>query len=135
MPEKSNTFSKAERLCNNRIIEELFACGGDQVISEFPFLLKFLATEKIKSPFPAQVVIAVGKRNLKKAVTRNRIKRQIRELYRFYKDRLYGILSGKEKKMAILLIFVGKESFEFDFLKLKFDGLIEKFIEKINQSN
>jgi len=129
MPEYKNTFTKAERLCNKRIITELFNYSGNQVINEYPFILKWQVNQTIITSFPAQIVITISRKYSSKAINRNRIRRQIRELYRCNKNRIYEYLELSHVHISLLLIFVGKEGLDFEFLKNRFNILIERFIK------
>lgn len=62
---------------------------------------------------PAQVGFAVSKRNFKKAVDRNRIKRLMREAYRLQKEILYSGLRSEKKSLAILVVYQPKSLPEF----------------------
>ncbi|WP_338770154.1 ribonuclease P protein component [Bernardetia sp. ABR2-2B] len=92
METSKNTFTKQERLSSVKDIETLFKKGK----SLFVFPLKVVFTpKKVEKEIqensqnkirPARLLISVSKRNFKKAVDRNRIKRQIREGYRLQKS-------------------------------------------------
>jgi ribonuclease P protein component len=104
--DKSKTgfsFKKEERLCSKKIIDKLFSEG--ESFLAFPFKIVFLPLTS-SSKFPVQVGFSVGKRNFKRAVKRNLIKRKMREAYRLQKAELYGLLN--EKKLAVFFIFIGK---------------------------
>ncbi|WP_291723852.1 ribonuclease P protein component [Bernardetia sp.] len=79
------TFSKKERLSSIKDIEMLFKKGNSLFV--FPLKLIFIkkTLDEDKKLQPARLLISVPKRNFKKAVDRNRIKRQIREGYRLQK--------------------------------------------------
>ena len=79
----NNTLGKTERLKSRKLIKKLFEEGIS--IKNYPFRLVYIATETppIKSSF------SVPKRNFKKAVDRNRIKRLIKEAYRLEKKNLF----------------------------------------------
>ncbi|GAB4399502.1 MAG: ribonuclease P protein component [Microscillaceae bacterium] len=78
-------FPKKLRLNHKKIIDRLFA--HSQIQFAFPFKLLYLAQDT-PLPTPPSVLISVPKRRFKKAVDRNRLKRQIRELYRLHKELL-----------------------------------------------
>jgi len=97
------TFGKQEKLKSRKLIEKLFTKGNS--VKKFPVRLVFLQTEHT-SNFPVQAGFSVPKRNFKKAVDRNRIKRLLREAYRHQKQSLYEEL---EKPYIFMFTFIGKK--------------------------
>ena len=85
----SHTFLKEERLCSRKVLEELFG-GGHQSVSAFPIRAVFMRSEQPG----VRVLMSVSKRYFKRAVKRNRIKRQLREAYRLQKEVLLPQLQG-----------------------------------------
>ena len=72
-----HTLPKEERLCSRKALEELFG-GGHQSVSAFPIRAVYMPNEV----GVVRVMVSVSKRYFKRAVKRNRIKRQLREAYR-----------------------------------------------------
>ncbi len=99
------TFKKIERLCGKKDIELLYNGGSHK--TRFPLKL-YWRLSTFESPFPARVIISVPKRSFKKAVDRNRIKRQLREVYRLNKHLLYEGLNRQQQKADIWILFIGK---------------------------
>lgn len=122
------TFKKLERLCSKKVIEELISKGSS--FNEFPFKVIYHQT-KLDSSSPAQVVISVSKRNFKKAVSRNKLKRRTREAYRKNKDLLYEALQKKEQQLAIMLIYIAKEEIEYKEIESKIIVTLRKLAEKL----
>jgi ribonuclease P protein component len=56
-------------------------------------------------PSPAQIAISVPKKSFRLAVTRNLIKRRIREAYRKKKQILYNFLSEEKIQITFVLIW------------------------------
>jgi ribonuclease P protein component len=95
------TFKKEERLSKEKIIQELFEKGSSFYL--YPFKVYFMQNPDVASTVH-QVLISVSKKNFKKAVERNAIKRRIREAYRLNKNLLPG-----QNKLAIAYIYSVKE--------------------------
>jgi len=135
MPEKTYTFSKEERLCSKKIIEKLYSRESDvAIISEYPFILKWI-NDETTILFPARIVISISNKYSRKAVDRNRIRRQLRELYRLNKQLIYDSLQSRNRKLALLLIFAGCQKYTYDELQTKFKNLVDRFIKNMDAGN
>ena len=77
------TFNKKDRLKSQKLIEKLFLEGKS--VSSFPLKLIYLKTQ-VSGAHVIKAGVSVSKRNFKKAVDRNRIKRLLRECYRLNRD-------------------------------------------------
>ena len=120
-------FNKLEILKSKKLISELFL--SKQSISNFPFRLIWNITD-LKSPYPAQIAFSVPKRTFKKAVDRNAIKRQMREVYRLNRQGLYKSLKNSGQQAAFMLLFTGKKKYIYKELETKFNQLAQRFIEQ-----
>lgn len=97
------TFKKAERLYKKKLIEELFQKGSYFYLP--PFKVYYLDITEGQN---SQVLFSVPKRSFKKAVDRNKIKRQSREAYRINKD-----FFKNDKKWLIGYIYTAKKLLPF----------------------
>jgi ribonuclease P protein component len=122
------TFPKAERLTSRKLIEKLVQEGNS--FSQYPFRLSWLPAE-LKEKVPAQVAIVVSKRNFKRAVDRNRIKRLMREVYRKNKSGLHQILTNKNMQCALLLLYTGKVVPDFAEVDRKLRLTLQRFEQTI----
>ena len=74
------TLRKAERLNSKILVGKMFEGGVSKSFSIFPIRVVYMPVEKGEAS--ASILISVSKRRFKRAVKRNRVKRQIREAYR-----------------------------------------------------
>jgi ribonuclease P protein component len=122
------TFHKAERLCSQKIIGELFT-SGESFLS-YPLKVVFLKTELPES-FPVQAAFTVSKRNFKRAVKRNLLKRRMREAYRLNKTSFYAEIASKELHIAMMFVYVGKDIIEYPAIEKAMISAFKKVLVKI----
>jgi ribonuclease P protein component len=75
----------------------------------------------------------VGKKNFKKAVDRNRIKRLSRETFRTLKLPLKERLLTLKKQMKLFIIFAGKEMPDFAFSAGKMQSILNKLESELEK--
>ncbi len=119
------TFRNEEKLKKKNLIKELFASGKS--VSLFPLKMIYLQYDH-DSPFKVQAGVSVSKRNFKRAVDRNRIKRLMRESYRKNKYLIYN--HEDTKKHIMMFIYQGKNEVAYELMEEKMNQLIEKFLQK-----
>ncbi len=126
-------FTKNERLTAKKIIDRLFK---EPTGSFFAYPIHFTYTlSSVSTNAPAQVLITVPKRNFKKAHDRNRIKRQLREIYRKNKPILYDCLTSEQQKACFLIGYVAKQHIRTDALEQKIVGLFKQFANAMAKDN
>jgi len=118
------TLGKQERLKSRKLIEKLFTDGKS--VKNFPLRMVFLQVQHT-STFPIQTAFSVPKRNFKRAVDRNRIKRLLRETYRLQKEIVYSKI---DKPTICMISYIGKDEMPFDQLFLKMTNLLQLLIKE-----
>ncbi|WP_259070596.1 ribonuclease P protein component [Mucilaginibacter sp. X4EP1] len=125
------TFKKEERLCNKKLIDELFHNGSSFLC--YPFKASWMLVSNPQQ-FPAQIILAVSKRRFKRAVDRNLIKRRMREAYRLHKQQyLYDRLNLTDKQIVLSLGYIGKEIAPYDITKKKMLKLLTQLRAEIDK--
>lgn len=114
------TFTKTERLCSKKAIDDLFANGKSK--NQFPFKLIYKKAE-FESSFPVRAMFVVPKKKHKRANKRNDIKRRMREVYRLNKHTLYEAL--KTQKLDIMFICLSNEELEYATIEKSMLQLME----------
>lgn len=128
------TLQKKERLNSKIIIEKLFS-GGSKSLPAFPLRIVYMPIEEEEEEeedYPTlSILISVPKKKFKRAVKRNRVKRQIREAYRKNKFILKDVLDKENKKAAIAFIWLGNELYESSDIENKVVKLLQLTAEKL----
>lgn len=121
-------FRKYERLCGKAQIESLFVEGRSFSVYPFKVICKFSEPEPGN---PAKILISVPKKNFRHAVTRNLIRRRIREIYRKHKPGFYQNLRKLNSKCLFALIYNSKQVLKSSELEPK----IIVILQRLNQEN
>ena len=118
------SFPREQKLKSQKLIDSLFQDG--QSIKSFPVIgvWKRIASEESL----CQVGFSVSKRNFKRAVDRNTIKRKMREAFRLNQ----AILKPAEKpdsQLIFMIIFVGKAFPDYVLIEEKIIALLNRLSE------
>jgi len=121
------TFHKEERLSSQKLIETMFVSGHSFLC--YPLKVVYYTPDEPDVDSVLQVGISVPKKNFKRAVKRNLLKRRIREAYRLHKHELYEYLTATKQEVVIMFIYVGKEPLAY----LKIEGGVKKAISRLKK--
>lgn len=110
------SLKKNERLCSFSEIQSLMKKG--ETFFHYPFKVVYqnISIEEEGTQAPNAIMVSVPKRNFKRAVKRNLLKRRIRESYRLNKE----ILAAPQGcRTNILFVYVSKDIKEFSYIEEK----------------
>lgn len=123
------TFRKQERIVSGRLIETLFGKGSSQSLAAYPLRAVYMQTEHQEGHAPVQILISVPKKRFKHAVDRNRVKRQVREAYRCYKQLLSdSVVEGKE--LLIAFIWLSDRHFPTEEVEKRVVSILQRIAKK-----
>lgn len=123
------TFKKSEKLCNQSVIDLLYKKGSVFYATPLKVTYLFKISEVTES---TKVLIVVPKRNHKKAVTRNLLKRRIRESYRLNKHLLVAIKHSQPLEIAFSLQYISKELLPYETINEALIAVLKKMISISN---
>ena len=118
-----HTFPKAEKLCSDRAIEQLFAEGASTM--KYPLRSVY----RPNGGEQTHVLISVSKKRFKHAVDRNRVKRLIREAFRLNKQ-----LLAPTAKLDLAFIFIGNRLPDFATISKSVTHILERINNDVNGS-
>ncbi len=119
---KSYSLHQEEVLKSRIAITELFRKG--KRIKSYPVQVIWMKVSNEKDA--SKVMFSVPKRYFKLAVDRNRIKRQLREIYRLEKPR---IQSGIDGSYHMALLYLSKEKLEFSEIQSHANRSFQKILD------
>ena len=140
MGKHEERFSKRERLCSKKLIDTLFGPGRSHAMTAFPLKVVYRLVDNVTETTASagavtetnvQVLISVPKKHFKRAVKRNRVKRQVREAYRKHKS--YVTLRVKEltdKQLLIAFIWLSNELTDSGTVDQRVYNLLQRIGER-----
>ena len=139
-------LGKEERITSRKLIDMLFNGGQSRSMVAFPLRLVYMEKEREGACPPAQLLVSVPKRCFKRAVKRNRVKRQIREAYRHHKHILWEAVEMKgeirstndaKRKTSVALAFIWLDDKLYDSAEVeqRVKALLERLAEKLKVMN
>lgn len=128
------TLPKEERIKSRTLIDMLFAGGKSRSMVAFPLRVVYMVKERENLEPQTQMFVSVPKRCFKRAVKRNRVKRQVREAYRHSRQILIDRLNSRDefdRSVVMAFIWLDDKLHETDEVSSKVTSLMTRVSEKI----
>lgn len=127
-PTMNYNYTYTEKLKSKKLIDQLFEEGRS--VKAYPLRMVFVENTLPFEGISVQAGVSVSKRNHKLAVTRNRIKRLVREAYRLEKSRL----DTKGTTFAMLIIYTSRDVLSQQEVSKAMVKLLNRFNDAITPS-
>lgn len=127
-PSMNQNYPKSEKLKSKKLIDHLFEEGRS--VKAFPLRMVYVATPLPTDGFPVQAGVSVSKRTHKLAVSRNHLKRLMRESYRLEKKRI----DTKGTTFALLILYTSRDVLSQAEVSKAMVKLLNRFNDAITPS-
>ena len=128
---QAENLTKQERVCSKLLIDRLFNGGKSHSMSAYPLRVVYMylhADEMVNDVPNTQLLVSVPKKCFKRAVKRNRVKRQVREAYR----RNRSLVSEKVADgCSLVMAFIWLDSKLYDTASV--EGRMKNLIQRISE--
>lgn len=122
------TFRKPERLNRKKVLERMFA-GGARSYSFFPLRVVYVPAPELEAS--VSVLVSVSKRRFKRAVKRNRVKRQVREAYRLNKHLLLDALPEGCPPLALAFIYLSDDLCDTELIEQRMKAALARVADNV----
>jgi ribonuclease P protein component len=110
-------FPKKEHLKSRKAIHMLFSSGSQA--TQYPIKIFYQSTQDETTSLN-KCAFAVPKRNFRKAVDRNKVRRRMREAYRLNRHRL-----SQSESLHIVFLYVARDIVAYPQIEYAFERLLE----------
>jgi len=128
----SYRFPREEHLKSPKHISMLFRQGKS--VNAFPLRFQFmlLKDEEVFDPeHKVKIAFTVPKKRFKRAVDRNRIKRQMIEMFRLNRESLQELVNSKDLRINLMIVYQGDRMPLYQKLEKRMKSGIEKLCGKL----
>lgn len=124
-------FPKEERLNSRKRIASLVSQG--HLFHAYPFRVHWCPSQAATDGFHLEAAFSVPKRKYKKATSRNRIKRKMREAFRLHKETFKTSLGGVNQFLSLLIIYTPKNEVDYHTMEKGMIELLSILEKKLNE--
>lgn len=128
---KQDTLSKSERLCGLKAVDWLFKGDQSRAFTVFPLRAVYASEPAEEGVEPLRIMVSVPKRFFKRAVKRNRVKRQVREAFRHHKHQLADDLRERGLQMSLAFIWIDDHLYDSDQVGRRVVTILKRIKERL----
>lgn len=131
---KGNRLYKYEKLCSRTAINNIFGSGKSAIC--YPLRAAFSIGDD--NGTPAQFLISIPKKKIRKAVNRVLLRRRVREAYRLNRHLLIPHLQEKKCSLKVAFLYLSDEIADYSVINDKMQALMKKIndtVDKLFQEN
>ncbi len=130
----SFSLPKEERISLLRDMNRLFSQHAHTIVAR-PLRAIYLMRERLVGEPSVKMMVAVPKKCFKRAVKRNRVKRQLREAYRHNKHPLMGAVDALgDKTLLVAFIWTDKSIYSSPEVNKRMENLLCRLSESVAHS-
>ncbi len=126
-----HSFPRKERIKGSILPSILFTNGA--LIKESPLQCRVLASKNNSGRL--RVLFAVPKKRIPSAVCRNRIRRQMREVWRQNSEPLRELCLSEHTNLMAGIYFQSNEAIPFELIEVKIKNIIGRLIQQYAKTN
>ena len=119
---------KYERICKENDIQALFDKGHG--VSVYPYRVVYLFRHDESHPVTVRLLVSVSKKRFHHAISRNRVKRLIRESWRRNKAALYEICEKDNISLDVALVYTATVIHSYEEMYAKTKKAVQEIIKK-----
>lgn len=123
---------KNEKLCSRTAIDRLFESGSS--IMAYPLRAVYVVADR-PATSPAQFLITIPKKKVRKAVDRVLMRRRIREAYRLNRALLRPALEANGTTVDIAFIYLSPELKHYEGIEKRMRKILTAIAEKIEKKD
>lgn len=127
-------LSKKERIVSRTQITTLFQAGNSSSLAAYPVRLVYRVQKREEADEPVMIMVSVSKRHFKRAVKRNRVKRQLREAYRLNKQLLLTCMQLHPAiQVELVFLWQADELYPSSVVHEKMQNMLQRLIERLDK--
>ena len=119
---------KYERICNENDVKALFEQGAGVLV--YPYRVIYLFRHDESGRPPVRLLVSVSKKRFHHAVSRNRVKRLMREAWRRNKAALYEICERDNISVDVALVYTATVIHSYEEMLAKTKKAVQEIVKK-----